>query len=301
MLSKLGTRDDLELPDYIFEPKLDGIRALCFVNKQMKFMTRNGLDITHQFPEFDFRDQIKARECILDGEIITYNKNGHPDFNLLQNRAQTDIAATYVVFDILELNGKSLINLPLLERKKILKKIIKERGSLEKVPFTTNGKKLWKLIKKHRLEGVMAKKSDSFYHPGRRTHDWVKIKSTHTLDCVVIGYTQEKRHVSSLALGLYKEHHLYYVGKVGTGFSATEIYNLYSKLQKITAKTPHAINAEYATRGIIWVKPKLVAEIEYLMMTKDQRLRAPVYIHLRFDKEPMQCTFAQVDKKRKVR
>lgn len=294
MLAKLGTRADLEKEGYLYEPKLDGIRALCHVDKGMKFITRNGLDITHQFPEFDFRKQITAQTCILDGEIIALNKKGNPDFNLLQNRASNDVDGTFVVFDILWKNGVSLVNKPLQERKKILDATIKPKGALEKIVSVDDGKKLWELIRKHKLEGVVAKEIESIYHPGKRTNSWIKIKAIHSVDCVIIGFTQEKRHVSSLALGLYKDHHLYYVGKVGTGFTSDDIHMLYQKLQKITVKTPHVINAQDAAKDIVWAKPKMVAEIEYLMMTKDKRLRAPVYLHLRLDKEPAQCTFTQI-------
>lgn len=295
MLCTLGDKHDLMLPGYIFEPKLDGIRALCFVSpKGMRFLTRNGIDITHQFPEFTFRKQIQARNCVLDGEIVTYDKKGHPDFNLLQNRAVSGIDATFVVFDILEKDGKSLMNLPLLERKKILELMLSAGNCLETIAYSFDGKKLWKVAKKYHLEGVIAKQADQIYTPGKRVSHWIKIKFTKELECVIIGFTQEKRHVSSLALGLYKQGKLYYVGKVGTGFSQEGIFQLYEKFKLLLASKCHAVNADDAPKTIIWIKPKLVAQINYLMMTRDKRLRAPVYLHLRKDIKPRECTFSQI-------
>ena len=295
MLCILGDKRDLGHKDYIYEPKLDGIRAICYVSaKGIKLITRNGIDITHQFPEFKFTKNIKATSCVIDGEIVTYDKKGHPDFNLLQNRGMSGVPATFVVFDILEKNGKSLIHLPLLERKKILESLLKDGNGLEIIVHSTDGKKLWKSAKKFHLEGVIAKKADEIYYPGKRVNHWIKIKFTKDLECVIIGFTQDKRHVSSLALGLYKRGKLYYVGKVGTGFSQEDVDDLYKKFQTVLAKESYAVNAETAAKGIIWIKPKFVAEIKYAMMTRDKRLRAPVYMHLRKDKKPLECTFGQI-------
>lgn len=295
MLCTLGDKHDLIHKGYIYEPKLDGIRAICYVSsKGIKLITRNGIDITHQFPEFKFTKNIKAISCVIDGEIVAYDKKGHPDFNLLQNRGMSGVPATFVVFDILEKNGKSLIHLPLLERKKILESLLKDGNGLEIIVHSTDGKKLWKSAKKFHLEGVIAKKADEIYYPGKRVNHWIKIKFTKDLECVIIGFTQDKRHVSSLALGLYKRGKLYYVGKVGTGFSQADVDDLYKKFQTVLAKESYAVNAETAAKGIIWIKPKFVAEIKYAMMTRDKRLRAPVYMHLRKDKKPLECTFGQI-------
>lgn len=295
MLCMLGDKRDLIHKGYIYEPKLDGIRAICYVSpKGVKLITRNGIDITNQFPEFNFAKRIKATSCVIDGEIVAYDKKGHPDFNLLQNRAISGVPATFVVFDILEKNGKSLVHLPLLERKKILESTLKDGDGLEVIVHSTDGKKLWKYAKKFHLEGVIAKQADERYYTGRRVNHWIKIKFTKELECVIIGFTQDKRHVSSLALGLYQRGKLYYVGKVGTGFSQEDVADLYKKFQTVLAKKTYAINDDTAPKGIIWIKPKFVADIKYFQMTRDKRLRGPVYLHLRKDKKPHQCTFSQI-------
>lgn len=295
MLCTLGDKSDLLHKGYIYEPKLDGIRAICYVSPTgIKLFTRNGIDITHQFPEFKFIKNIKATSCVLDGEIVAYSKKGHPDFNLLQNRAISGVPATFVVFDILEKNGKSLIDLPLLERKNILESTLKDGKGLQVIAYSSDGKALWKFAKEHHMEGVIAKQADQAYSTGKRVNHWIKIKFTKELECVIIGFTQDKRHVSSLALGLYKHGKLYYVGKVGTGFSEAEVADLYKKFQTLLAKKPAPINVQDAPKSIIWIKPKLVADIKYFQVTRDKRLRGPVYLHLRKDKKPIECTFSQI-------
>jgi bifunctional non-homologous end joining protein LigD len=295
MLCTLGDKRDLIHKGYIYEPKLDGIRAICYVSsKGIKLITRNGIDITHQFPEFKFIKNIKATSCVIDGEIVAYDKKGHPDFNLLQNRAISGVPATFVVFDILVKNGKSLIDLPLLERKNILESTLKDGNGLEVIAYSADGKKLWKFAKKHHLEGVIAKQMDQTYSVAKRVHHWIKIKFTKELECVIIGFTQDKRSVSSLALGLYQGNKLYYVGKVGTGFSEADIDDLYKKFQTIIAKKSPVVNADSAPRTIIWIKLKFVADIKYFQMTHNKRLRGPVFLHLRKDKKPLECTFSQI-------
>ncbi len=295
MLCSLGDTSDLKRKNYLYEPKLDGIRAICYVSsKGIKLMTRNGIDITHQFPEFKFIKNIKATSCVLDGEIVAYSKKGHPDFNLLQNRAAGGVSATFVVFDILEKDRKSVVRLSLLERKKILESTLKDGYGLQVIAHSLDGPALWKFAKKHHMEGVIAKQVDQPYTAGKRVNHWIKIKFTKELECVIIGFTQDKRHVSSLALGLYKQGKLYYVGKVGTGFSEADIYDLYKKFQAILAKKSPVVNADSAPRTIIWIKPTLVADIKYFQMTRNKRLRGPVYLHLRTDKKPSECTFGQI-------
>lgn len=306
MLAKIGKDDLLDDANLIFEPKLDGYRALCEVTpKGMKFFSRRGINITKKFPEFDFHNLIDAKNCILDGEIIVYNKKGFPAFNLMQGRTQlTQQAlinersakhpATFAVFDILSKNGKSLLKKPFIERRNILHKTITEGGQLELLPSTHDGKKLFKEMKKNKLEGVIAKDPEGLYYPGKRSTVWQKVKFNKTIECVVLGFTQEKKLISSLALGLYDDDgDLHYVGRVGTGFSQAKIDELYPKLLKYeTAKTT-AENLP-TNKDLILVTPKVVVEIKYLEMTKNGTLRHTAYLHFRDDKKPKACTFDQL-------
>jgi bifunctional non-homologous end joining protein LigD len=300
MLAKTGTIEDLERTDYIFEPKLDGIRVLCHINKTISLYTRTGRNITKQFPEITATRCVNTKtSCVLDGEIIVYNAKGIPDFNLIQGRYQLEsehdilqqaenLPATLVVFDILEKNHQSVCDKPLLERKKILSTIFHKAKTIELIPYTYEGKKLWKLMKKMGAEGVMAKEAESIYYPGRRVDTWRKIKFVETVDCIIIGYVQEKRAISALALGLYNKKKIVYMGKVGTGFTENDIKMLYEKIEKIPQT--HAPSLTKNIRSVIWIKPQLVCEIRYQEITKDGHFRKPVFIHLRPDKKPTDCT-----------
>ncbi len=289
MLATIGSTDDLDRQDMIYEPKFDGIRALCKVNKKLQFLSRNGHDITHTYPEFEFRKDIKATSAILDGEIVVFDEEGNPRFELWQQGYE----AIYVVFDLLAYNGKDLTRTPLLERKKILKDIIVNGPHLETSFYTTHGHTLWKEMIKRGMEGVMAKKAESYYYPGKRSSVWHKIKAYKTLEALIIGYTTKKRALSSLVLGIYDGDYLRYIGKVGTGFSQATVESLIKKLTPLVRKTPFDrsyLSLSYA-KTITWVRPTLIAEIKYLEFTKNMILRSPVFLHVRSDKNPEEITF----------
>jgi len=308
MLAQLGSRDDLVKKGFVYEPKLDGTRAICYYDgKAHKLINRRGRDITYRYPEFDFSKHINAKSCVLDGEVVVYDKKGNPSFRLLQKREQIDkpfliearsreIPATYVVFDILEKEGKKLWKKPLSERRAVLEKTVGDGPGMQTIFQTKEGPRLWKAIAKRDVEGVMAKRADGPYRPGARSRDWIKVKNLKTIDCVIIGYRQEKRVISSLALGLYeggkkgvKGKKLVYVGKVGTGFTERSLKDLYEKLEKIEIEKGAAEMPDY----IHPVKPKLVCEVRYLEMSRDRKLRAPAFMRLRDDKAPSDCIFGQ--------
>jgi bifunctional non-homologous end joining protein LigD len=285
MKASIGTPADLTREGYIFEPKLDGIRALCYVNTTLAFFSRNKRTITADYPEFDFRTSIKAKSAILDGEIVVLDPSYSPRFSLWQQGYE----AIYVVFDILMLNGKSLIDVPLSERKELLDKVIVDSPRLEKCLYTTHGENLWKEMLKRHMEGVMAKSINSCYYPGKRVKVWIKIKAYKTLEAIIIGFTQEKRSLSSLVLGMYtQDKELVYIGKVGTGFSQALLEDLLCCLEKIVRTKP---TVHISLKNVVWVEPRFVAEIKYLEFTKDRVLRAPVFLRLRPDKNPEEITF----------
>jgi DNA ligase D-like protein (predicted ligase) len=303
MLAAMGSKDDLEKEGYIYEPKLDGTRALCYVNSTMKFLNRRGHEITERYPEFSFRDQIKARSCVLDGELIVYDNRGNPSFHLLQKREQSkpSIAkflsiqhpATYVVFDILELDGKELLSTRLDERKKIMHAVLREGHHMQSIAFTKDGRKLWSVVEQRKLEGVMAKRSNSYYEPGKRSDAWLKIKALKTIDCVLLGYTSEIRTISALALGLFFGDELRYVGRVGTGFTEKYLEELRPVLDGMLAETPPV--ASYPNEpAITWIRPELIAEVEILELTRDKHLRAPSFRRLRNDKDIKDCVVEQL-------
>ncbi len=291
MLATLGTEDDLNKKGFIFEPKLDGWRALCFVNSKLKFYSRNGNDLTADFPELKFRGQVCADNAVLDGEIVIYDENGKPNFQLIQNRKLISrFPATFVVFDILMKDNKNLTNVPLIERKQVLHSTVMENGGIQVVVFTKDGKKLWDVARERELEGIIAKKETSIYSP-KRSRDWIKIKRTKTADCVILGYTTERKSLSALLLGAYSNGLLTFIGKVGTGFNernTREILEKFAEIERSTA--PAQIGREKAH----WLAPVLVCEVKYSERTNDGKLRAPVFISLREDKSPEECRLEDI-------
>lgn len=292
MLCSIGNKKLLEKKNYLFEPKLDGYRALLYKNKEIKLISRNGNDITKNYPELKLEKNINSKNAVIDGEIVIFEESGRPNFNLMQQRQENPnkvlYPATYVAFDILMKDNKLITLKPIEKRKEILNEVIKESSSIQINPYTDNGSELWKEIEKLKLEGVIAKKKKSTYQQ-YRSSDWVKIKNILTLDGIIIGYTSKKRKISSLALGLFHNNKIHYIGKVGTGFDEEMLVILERKLTKL--KPIKAVNKN---KEIKWVTPKYIAEIKFLEMTKDKILRAPSFVRLRDDKKIKECTFNQL-------
>ena len=286
MLAATGTREILRSKEYIFEPKLDGYRALCQKKAgTLRFTSRNNRDITLEFPELSFGDLIKA-DCTLDGEIVIYDEKGNPSFALMQQRRHHRPPPTYVAFDILELEGRDLRRLPLSERKQLLAGVIEEGRNLQTMPSTDSGEELWNVVTARGLEGVMAKKRESVYVTGR-SRAWLKIKHEKTVDCVIVGYITKTREIASLALALYDQGTLSYIGQVGTGFSE-------SLLDILSKELIRASNDVVLPKNVHPVVPNKVCEVRYLEYTKDHRLRAPVFLRIRDDKSITECTVDQV-------
>jgi bifunctional non-homologous end joining protein LigD len=300
MLARVGDKKIFSDKSFFFEPKMDGTRGMCFKEvRGIELINRRGVDIFPRYPEFVFQDNIKANSCVLDGEVVVYDPNGVPSFRLLQGREQVanktlaelkakELPATYVVFDIISKEGEDLTRLPLSERKKILEDTVSDGNRIQKIFFTEDGAGLWKEIVKRRLEGVIAKKIDGEYLSGIRSPLWLKIKYVKTIDCIIVGYTSEKRIISALVLAVYKGGKLTYIGRsVGKGFTLDFLEDLKKQLEGLRIdKAP----VEYeGNKDIRWVRPKLVCEVEFLNMSKDYIMRAPVFLRLRPDKKPEDC------------
>jgi bifunctional non-homologous end joining protein LigD len=286
MLAATGTKEILKSTEFVFEPKLDGYRALCEKKAgTLRFTSRNNRDITCEFPDLAFGDLIKA-DCVLDGEIVIYDEKGNPSFSLLQRRKHHDRLPTYVAFDILELEGRNLKTLPLSTRKRILADVVEEGRNLQTMPGTDDGERLWDVVKARHLEGVMAKRRESVYATGR-SHAWLKIKDEKTVDCVIVGYVTKTRTIASLALGLYDVDSLTYVGQVGTGLSESLLDELAKALVRASSDVALPKNVQA-------VVPDKVCEVRYLQYTKDHRLRGPVFVRMRDDKPAEECTIDQV-------
>lgn len=293
--------------DWIFEVKWDGIRAISYVNDDLSIRSRNDKELGHNFPELEELKDL-ASNTVLDGEIVVM-KEGSTDFQALIERSKVnsprdieymsrEFPATYVVFDILERIGKPLIDLPLIERKNILKETLKEgKHVIISLFVEEEGEIYYQEALKKGVEGIMAKKKDSPYTPGMRSNNWLKIKKLLSCDCVIFGYTagegNREETFGALILGLYERDKPAYVGKVGTGFSQTSMKNLMELFRRLETKEKTLEEVD-APEKITWLKPELVCEIVYQTVTKDNRLRMPRFRVLRPDKSPLECTLDQI-------
>jgi bifunctional non-homologous end joining protein LigD len=291
---------------WIFEIKWDGFRAIAYVNQELSLRSRNGKELKYNFPELEELRQLTGN-VVLDGEIVVM-KEGKPDFQALLERGQAvspveiEVQAkrspvVYVVFDILEKDGVSLVDLPLTERKKILANSVGEGKHVLLSDFVEEkGEAYYRIALEKGLEGVMAKKKDSVYELGVRSGSWLKIKKLRSCDCVIFGYTQgsgaRSETFGALLLGLYDDAKPVYVGKVGTGFSQAVLETLLERFKQLkTGKAPFNVDIP---DEVMWLKPELVCEVGYQVVTRDVRLRMPRFLGLREDKLPSECTLDQI-------
>ncbi|MGZ4315622.1 MAG: DNA ligase D [Gaiellaceae bacterium] len=280
---------------WTFEVKWDGYRAIATESGGDTTLTsRNGNDLTARFLNVakEIPKAVKTPDCVLDGEVCALDESGRSSFSAMQQgKAGTPIA--YYVFDVLEIEGEPVIDLPLVERRKLLEGLLDRRNKIVRLSeMFDDGQALLDAAKQQRLEGIMAKRLDSKYLPGRRTRDWLKIKTHSEQEFVVAGYTKGTgRRASSfgaLVLGYYVSNELVYAGNVGTGFNSKEIEKLLDKLRPLQRDTPPFREVpkmpKVRKNDVIWVEPKLIAEVEFAEWTHDGRLRAPSYKGLREDK-----------------
>jgi DNA ligase D-like protein (predicted ligase)/DNA ligase D-like protein (predicted 3'-phosphoesterase) len=289
-------------PDWIFEVKWDGIRAIAYAGKTLQLLSRNGRDMAGQFPELGEILEL-APGCVLDGEIVIL-RDGKNDMQALLGRFQEAdprqieadslrLPVTYVAFDILEKDGNPLVRLPIEERRKILEESVKEGKYLVRsVAVRGDGEHYHAEAVKRGLEGVMAKRLGSPYEPGVRSDSWLKVKAIKTCDCVVFGYTRGKGAragtFGALVLGLCDAGKGVYIGRVGTGFDDAGLGSLLAALEQLRAEMPTLGGAEKG--DITWVLPRMVVEVAYQAVTRDGRLRMPRFLGIRADKSPEECT-----------
>lgn len=293
--------------DWIFEVKWDGIRAISYVNGELSIRSRNQKELIVTFPELSELKDL-TRDTVLDGEIIVM-KDGRADFATLIKRSQNtkpgDIdymarkfPATYIIFDILEKEGEKLLDIPLMNRKEILKNSVREGNFVVLSLFVEEtGIAYYTAALEKGVEGIMAKKKQSLYEPGKRSNNWLKMKQVKTCDCVIFGYTKGEGNrdetFGSLILGLYNAAGPIFIGKVGTGFSQEDMEYLKRSLDeyKVDGETLQGVDME---REITWLRPFVVCEVGYQSITEDGKLRIPVFKKIREDKDPLECTVDQI-------
>jgi bifunctional non-homologous end joining protein LigD len=308
MLAQAGGKpfDD---PRWMFEPKLDGIRALVYTTMDStKLVSRTGRDQTASYPELRMiHNRVTSVNAVVDGEIVAVDKEGRSSFERLQQRmnlaspaeierARRQFPVELYAFDLLWLDGEDLTHLSLTERRSRLEEVTVPGGKGLQLTLVTpeEGVQFYEAAKRLGFEGVMAKRAGSRYHPGKRSPDWRKIKILNRQDCVIIGWTpgQGRRDTAfgALLLGAYRDGELIWIGQVGTGFTDGLLDRLMEQLQELeTDEPPVKDPALRKVKGARWVRPELVADVEYLQMTAGGKLRAPSFKGLRPDKLPEDC------------
>ena len=278
-----------------FEVKWDGYRALATVSQSDVVLTsRNGNDLTTRFEHVakEIAKAVKTPDCVLDGEVCALDETGRSSFSAMQ-QGKAGTPLVYYVFDVLEVEGEELVDLPLVERRKRLEPLLDRRNrSVRLSEAFDDGPALLEAAREQHLEGIMAKRLDSKYAVGRRTRDWLKVKAKHEQEFVIAGYTKGTgRRAStfgSLVLGVYEGSELVYAGNVGTGFNSREIDKLLDQLRPLRRDTTPFREVPRMPKvrksDVIWVEPALVCEVEFVEWTHDGRLRAPAYKGLREDK-----------------
>ena len=277
---------------WVFEPKWDGFRAIVTVaGGDVTFTSRNGNDLTQRFSALARAagSAIKTSDAVLDGEICALDDEGRSRFSLLQEGTGTP---ALVLYDLLELESEPLVEKTLDERRKRLEQIVAPAPGVVVSPQFDDGQALLAAAREQHLEGVVAKRTDSPYRPGRRTPEWHKLKLRRTQEVVIAGYTRGQGRragvFGALVAGVYDAGVLRWAGNVGTGFSDSEIERLLARLEPLErdespfAELPKMPRVKRS--DVVWVEPELVAEVEFAEWTHEGRLRAPSYLRLREDK-----------------
>ncbi|MEA2590178.1 MAG: bifunctional non-ous end joining protein LigD, partial [Actinomycetota bacterium] len=307
-------REPFDDDRWAFEPKLDGIRAFAYCDEATRLMSRNGGDITVAYPELHkVHERLVALDAVVDGEIVAM-VDGVPSFEALQSRMHVrnerdiqrlsrQVPVAYVAFDLLYLDGRSRIDLPYTERRRLLEETIVPTGTVQlSTSVVGRGVAMYEAAKERNLEGIVAKRLASTYELGRRSQSWLKVKTSHDADLVIGGWSpgQGKRDgtLGALHMGAYDEKgELLFVGSVGTGFNERTLEDLLARLQALAIpESPFSPESTKEIRRLSpvarWVRPELVAIVEFRQLTSALRLRAASFKGLRTDKAPAECTVA---------
>jgi bifunctional non-homologous end joining protein LigD len=305
MLARSGKLPPRE-QQFGFEVKWDGIRTLLFSDHgHVELRGRNGTDFTPRYPEVrELGRALGSSRIVLDGEVVAFDEEGRPSFERLQSRMHLasdsavrrrmrDIPATYVIFDLLYLDGHTTMPLSYEERRRLLEEL-ELNGPAWRTPayHRGEGKALLGATKDLGIEGIVAKKLDCPYTPGARASHWIKVKNVHTQDVVIGGWTAgeggRSSSLGSLAVGVYEGDELKYAGKVGTGFTEQTLALVKRELEPLRSDTS-PFSGRQPPKGTIFVEPRLVAHVEFREWTRSGTLRAPSFKGLRPDVSPQEC------------
>lgn len=294
--------------DWSFELKFDGIRALAIKSgDRVQLISRNEKKLNGRFPEIARAcADIAAEEFVIDGEVVALDEEGRSSFQLLQRGEldAQDAPLVFYAFDLLQLNGRSLLSLPLTERKKLLSHLLPQSSDIIRFSGELGGDvgTLLDQVKRLGLEGLIGKQRDSVYEPGRRSGAWIKLKCVNEQEFVIGGYTPpggSRKYFGALLVGYYKGDRLFFAGKVGSGFDTKSLAALHKMMRAEEGATcpfadlPSKQNGAWVQgitpgemRKCTWVNPKFICQIKFAEWTRDGKLRQPVFLALREDKNP---------------
>jgi bifunctional non-homologous end joining protein LigD len=291
MLSTL-VKEPFNDPKYVYEIKFDGYRIIAYVDQlNVKLESRGGMDYTKKYPPITAALKKLNRQMVVDGEVVYLNKQGIPDFDLLQTfNGQKTGPLAYYVFDILWLDGKDLTSLPLLERKAVLKDVIGGNPVIRYSEHFDDGLLVLRHARENALEGIMAKKKDSRYIPDNRSNLWLKFTIDKKEEFVVGGWIEsESRKFRTLLFGAYEGNELKWVGHAGGGYKEKDMPKILSRLKALeTTESPFSNDVDYEGK-VHWIKPELVANIKYATFTRAGKIRKPaIFLGFREDKKATQ-------------
>ena len=288
MLASL-THDYFSDPNWIYEPKLDGIRCIAFKSgNDVRLLSRNRLEHTARHPEIVQALRRRKGDFILDGEVAAMRK-GKTSFSLLQQAFRQTVEVHYFVFDIMWLDGTDVRRRDLLARKQLLRKAFKWSDPLTYVDHVVeDGERYYEEACRLGLEGIMAKRIGSTYVAGR-SRDWLKFKCSNEQELVIGGYTDPqgaRQAFGALLVGYYEPNgDLHYAGKVGTGFNTALLRDLLARMKPLEIEGSPFAGKPPLRKNVHWLKPKLVAQVGFSEWTGDGRLRHPRFVGLREDKK----------------
>lgn len=278
-------------PDWLFETKWDGYRIVARIDDgKVALFSRRGTDVTRDYPGIAaaLAKLRRVHQAVIDGELVALDKGGRSRFQLLQNAANTRARLVYYVFDLLFLDGRDLRRTPLVERKRQLRSLLPPGRAIRYSRHVMlNGKAAFRRARRRGEEGIMAKRAHGPYRSGRRTREWLKIKTALRQEAVIVGYTRPQRsrqHFGALLLAVRKDSKWRFVGRTGTGFNRESLKLIHARLHALRSTRKPIEASVPGERGTIWVRPRLVCEVKFSEWTDDGQMRHPAFLGLRADK-----------------